>query len=91
MRLSHFVVVPPPTHPPTTPESTGQEKIQLAVFPPSAGLSVSELSRPRRMMLLVNPQSGKGQALTMYNNCIQRLLNEAGVPHTLVITGESTH
>lgn len=66
-------------------------KIQLVVFPPLAGLSVSELSRPRRMMLLVNPQSGKGQALTMYNNCIQRLLNEAGVPHTLVITGESTY
>lgn len=72
-------------------ENTGQVKIQLIVFPPSAGLSVSESPRPRRMMLLVNPQSGKGQALTMYNNCIQRLLNEAGVPHTLVITGESAH
>lgn len=56
---------------------------------PSVGLSESESSRPRRMMLLVNPQSGKGQALTLYNNHIQRLLNEAGVPHTLVITGES--
>ncbi|XP_075870223.1 sphingosine kinase 1-like [Nelusetta ayraudi] len=55
------------------------------------GLSMSELSRPRRMMLLVNPQSGKGQALTMYNNCIQRLLNEAGVPHTLVITERHNH
>lgn len=40
------------------------------------------------MMLLVNPQSGKGQALTLYNNHIQRMLNEAGVIHTLVITGE---
>ncbi|KAM7394033.1 hypothetical protein PAMP_020860 [Pampus punctatissimus] len=37
-------------------------------------------------MLLVNPQSGKGQALTLYNNHIQRMLNEAGVSHTLVIT-----
>lgn len=51
------------------------------------GLSTSESSRPRRMMLLVNPQSGKGQALTLYNNQIQRMLNEAGVQHTLVITG----
>lgn len=55
----------------------------------SAGVSMNELPRPCRMMLLVNPQSGKGQALTLYNNHIQRMLNEAGVPHTLVITGES--
>ncbi|GLD73895.1 sphingosine kinase 1 isoform X1 [Lates japonicus] len=47
---------------------------------------MSELSRPCRMMLLVNPQSGKGQALTLYNNHIQRMLNEASVQHTLVIT-----
>lgn len=50
---------------------------------------MSELCRPFRIMLLVNPQSGKGQALALYNNHIQRMLNEAGVPHTLVITGES--
>lgn len=49
---------------------------------------MSELSRPFRIMLLVNPQSGKGQALALYNNHIQRMLNEAGVLHTLVITGE---
>ncbi|XP_010776645.1 E2/E3 hybrid ubiquitin-protein ligase UBE2O-like [Notothenia coriiceps] len=50
------------------------------------GVMMSALSRPSRMMLLVNPQSGKGQALTLYNNHIQRMLNEAGVTHTLVIT-----
>ncbi|KAI3353035.1 hypothetical protein L3Q82_019607 [Scortum barcoo] len=50
------------------------------------GLFMNMLSRPCRMMLLVNPQSGKGQALTLYNNHIQRMLNEAGIPHTLVIT-----
>lgn len=55
----------------------------------SVGVLMSELSRPSRMMLLVNPQSGKGHALTLYNNHIQRMLNEAGVTHTLVITGES--
>uniref|UniRef100_A0A671THK1 sphingosine kinase n=1 Tax=Sparus aurata TaxID=8175 RepID=A0A671THK1_SPAAU len=55
------------------------------------GVSMSELSRPCRMMLLVNPQSGKGQALTLYNNHIQRMLNEAGVPHTLVITERQNH
>nr|XP_046265526.1 sphingosine kinase 1-like [Scatophagus argus] len=55
------------------------------------GLSMNTLSRPCRMMLLVNPQSGKGQALTLYNSHIQRMLNEAGVPHTLVITERQNH
>ncbi|XP_029291181.1 LOW QUALITY PROTEIN: sphingosine kinase 1-like [Cottoperca gobio] len=55
------------------------------------GALMSELSRPSRMMLLVNPQSGKGQALTLYNNHIQRMLNEAGVTHTLVITERQNH
>uniref|UniRef100_A0A3B4ZAM1 sphingosine kinase n=1 Tax=Stegastes partitus TaxID=144197 RepID=A0A3B4ZAM1_9TELE len=50
-----------------------------------------ELPRPCRMMLLVNPQSGKGQALILYNNHIQRMLNEAGVIHTLVITERQNH
>lgn len=55
------------------------------------GVMMSALSRPSRMMLLVNPQSGKGQALTLYNNHIQHMLNEAGVTHTLVITERQNH
>ncbi|KAE8300704.1 Sphingosine kinase 1 [Larimichthys crocea] len=54
-------------------------------------LSMNKLSRPCRMMLLVNPQSGKGQALTLYNNHIQRMLSEAGIQHTLVITERQNH
>ncbi|XP_071767703.2 sphingosine kinase 1-like [Centroberyx gerrardi] len=55
------------------------------------GVLFSEVRRPCRVMLLVNPQSGKGQALALYNNHIQRMLNEAGVPHTLVITERQNH
>lgn len=55
------------------------------------GVLLSELSRPCRMMLLVNPQSGKGQALILYNNHIQRMLNEAGIIHTLIITERQNH
>ncbi|XP_045904387.1 sphingosine kinase 1-like [Micropterus dolomieu] len=55
------------------------------------GVLMSELPRPCRMMLLVNPQSGNGQALTLYNNHIQRMLNEAGVPYTLFITERQNH
>lgn len=54
------------------------------------GLVMSELSR-RRMMVLVNPQSGRGQALSLYNSHIQRMLHEAGVPHTLLITERQNH
>uniref|UniRef100_A0A3B4Z6T6 sphingosine kinase n=1 Tax=Stegastes partitus TaxID=144197 RepID=A0A3B4Z6T6_9TELE len=59
----------------------------------SSGLPLPSayLPRPCRMMLLVNPQSGKGQALILYNNHIQRMLNEAGVIHTLVITERQNH
>uniref|UniRef100_A0A3Q3WZG8 sphingosine kinase n=1 Tax=Mola mola TaxID=94237 RepID=A0A3Q3WZG8_MOLML len=49
------------------------------------------LPRSCRLMLLVNPQSGKGQALALYNSHIQRMLNEAGIPHTLVITERQNH
>ncbi|TNN69491.1 Sphingosine kinase 1 [Liparis tanakae] len=52
---------------------------------------MSALARPSRMMLLVNPHSGQGQALTLYNTHIQRMLNEAGVTHTLVITERQNH
>lgn len=45
----------------------------------------------RRMMLLVNPQSGRGQALSLYNSHIQRMLHEADVAHTLVITERQNH
>ncbi|XP_030582728.1 sphingosine kinase 1-like [Archocentrus centrarchus] len=58
---------------------------------PRNGVLMSQRSRPCRMMLLVNPQSGKGQALTLYNNHVQRMLNEAGIVHTLVITEWQNH
>uniref|UniRef100_A0A4W5R8Z1 sphingosine kinase n=1 Tax=Hucho hucho TaxID=62062 RepID=A0A4W5R8Z1_9TELE len=47
--------------------------------------------RPCSVMLLVNPHSGKGQALSLFTGHVQRMLNEAGVPHTLVITERQNH
>nr|XP_040042393.1 sphingosine kinase 1-like [Gasterosteus aculeatus aculeatus] len=68
-----------------------RERAARPQSPRSDGGALSVLSRPSRMMLLVNPQSGKGQALTLYNNHIQPMLNEAGVTHTLVITERQNH
>ncbi|XP_034059401.1 sphingosine kinase 1-like [Gymnodraco acuticeps] len=56
------------------------------------GVMMSALSRPSRMMLLVNPQSGKGPgAHGSTTTTIQHMLNEAGVTHTLVITERQNH
>uniref|UniRef100_A0A4W5MNB2 Sphingosine kinase 1 n=1 Tax=Hucho hucho TaxID=62062 RepID=A0A4W5MNB2_9TELE len=37
-------------------------------------------------MVLVNPQSGRGQALQLFSGQIEPMLTEASVPYTLVIT-----
>ncbi|XP_015809791.3 sphingosine kinase 1 [Nothobranchius furzeri] len=59
---------------------------------PRDGMLLRSWSHPdRTMMLLVNPQSGKGQALTFYYNHVQRMLNEAGIAHTLIITEKQGH
>ncbi|CDQ73827.1 unnamed protein product [Oncorhynchus mykiss] len=55
------------------------------------GVLYSEVHRPCSVMLLVNPHSGKGQALSLFTGHVQRMLNEAGVPHTLVITERQNH
>ncbi|XP_061685036.1 LOW QUALITY PROTEIN: sphingosine kinase 1-like [Syngnathoides biaculeatus] len=55
------------------------------------GVLLSELSHPCRLLLLVNPHSGKGHALTLYNSHVKRMLNEAGVLHTLFITEHQNH
>lgn len=39
-------------------------------------------------MLLLNPQSGRGAALSRYHNHIQPMMSRAGVQHSLVLTGE---
>ncbi|XP_056443021.1 sphingosine kinase 1-like [Gadus chalcogrammus] len=65
---------------------------RMGLLQPSRdGVLLSEVRRPCRVMLLVNPQSGKGQALALYNGPVQRMLHEAGVPHTLFITERKNH
>lgn len=49
-----------------------------------------ELRRPSRFLVLINPQSGKGQALARFNNHVQHMLQEADITYTLQITGEVT-
>ncbi|KAM4717215.1 sphingosine kinase 1-like [Anableps anableps] len=55
------------------------------------GVVYTELRRPCRTMILVNPHSGRGQALQLFTGHIQAMLTEASVPYTLVITEHQNH
>ncbi|KAL2101018.1 hypothetical protein ACEWY4_002779 [Coilia grayii] len=56
-----------------------------------SGVAYSEVRRPCRLMLLVNPNSGRGQAMSLFATHVQRMLTEAAVTHTLVITEHQNH
>ncbi|XP_047212201.1 sphingosine kinase 1-like [Girardinichthys multiradiatus] len=55
------------------------------------GVVYTELRRPCRTMILVNPHSGRGQALQLFTGHIQAMLTEASVSYTLVITEHQNH
>ncbi|XP_029015852.1 sphingosine kinase 1 isoform X1 [Betta splendens] len=55
------------------------------------GVVYAELRRPCRVLILVNPHSGRGQALQLFSAHVQTMLTEAGVPYTLVITEHQNH
>ncbi|XP_034394877.1 sphingosine kinase 1 [Cyclopterus lumpus] len=55
------------------------------------GVVYAELRRPCRVMILVNPHSGRGQALQLFTGHVRDMLAEAAVPHTLVITEHQNH
>ncbi|XP_024128266.1 sphingosine kinase 1 [Oryzias melastigma] len=59
--------------------------------PRREGVVYTELQRPCRTMILVNPHSGRGQALQLFTGHIQGMLTEASVPYTLVITEHQNH
>ncbi|KAI5108665.1 sphingosine kinase 1 [Silurus meridionalis] len=51
------------------------------------GSVCEDVRRPCRFLVLINPQSGKGQAQALFNNHVQRMLQEADITYTLQITG----
>ncbi|XP_037648665.1 sphingosine kinase 1 [Sebastes umbrosus] len=55
------------------------------------GVVYTEVRRPCRVMILVNPHSGRGQALQLFTGHVQGMLTEAAVPYTLVITEHQNH
>lgn len=55
-----------------------------------SGVMYTEVRRPGRVMIFVNPQSGRGQALQLFTGHVQGMLTEAAVPYKLFITGQLT-
>ncbi|KAM8845418.1 sphingosine kinase 1 isoform 2-T2 [Spinachia spinachia] len=55
------------------------------------GVVYTQVRRPCRVMILVNPHSGRGQALQRFTAHVQGMLTEAVVPYTLVITEHQNH
>ncbi|KAF7711072.1 sphingosine kinase 1-like [Silurus meridionalis] len=55
------------------------------------GSVCADVRRPCRFLVLINPQSGKGQAQALFNNHVQRMLQEADITYTLQITERQNH
>ncbi|XP_026882453.2 sphingosine kinase 1-like [Electrophorus electricus] len=58
--------------------------------PQKTGLC-AEVRRPCTFLVLLNPQSGKGQAHTLFTRHVQGILQEAGILYTLIITECQNH
>uniref|UniRef100_A0A4W4FFE5 Sphingosine kinase 1 n=1 Tax=Electrophorus electricus TaxID=8005 RepID=A0A4W4FFE5_ELEEL len=52
---------------------------------------VPKMRRPCTFLVLLNPQSGKGQAHTLFTRHVQGILQEAGILYTLIITECQNH
>lgn len=46
------------------------------------------LPRPCRVLVLLNPQGGKGKALQLFQSRVQPFLEEAEITFKLILTGE---
>lgn len=60
------------------------------VFSLLAEFSRSLLPRPRRLLLLVNPFSGRGQAMQWCQTHILPMIREANISYNLIQTGNKT-
>ncbi|KAM9434913.1 sphingosine kinase 1 [Clarias gariepinus] len=55
------------------------------------GIEFNRVCVRRRMMVLVNPQSGRGQAMSLYTGPVLSMLTEANISHTLITTEHQNH
>ncbi|XP_062937291.1 sphingosine kinase 1 isoform X1 [Cynocephalus volans] len=75
---------------PTAPGSPWQREPRVEVMDPE-GDPLGRLPRPCRVLVLLNPRSGKGKALQLFRSHVQPLLAEAEVSFTLMLTERQNH
>ena len=63
----------------------------ILACPPFLEFSRSLLPRPRRLMLLVNPFSGRGQAMQWCQTHILPMVREANISYNLIQTGKHVY
>ncbi|XP_060109051.1 sphingosine kinase 1 [Heteronotia binoei] len=59
--------------------------------PKLQGAIYGHLSRPCQVMVLLNPQSGSGQALHLFRTQVQPMLTEANIAFSMFITEKHNH
>ena len=54
-----------------------------------ADIDKCEPPPPRKIMVLINPHSGPGKAQEIFQSGVARMLEEADISYTMVVTGEA--
>ena len=54
-----------------------------------ADIDKCEPPPPRKIMVLINPHSGPGKAQEIFQSGVARMLEEADISYTMVVTGET--
>nr|XP_012634341.1 sphingosine kinase 1 isoform X3 [Microcebus murinus] len=75
---------------PTAPGTPRQRAPPVAVMDPAGGPG-RLLPRPCRVLVLLNPHSGKGKALQLFQSRVQPLLVEAEISFMLMLTERQNH
>ena len=65
----------------------GRIKRSWLYLPFISDLSQMQLSNPKRMLVLVNPCSGPGKALSIFQERIVPIFAESGIHFNMIITG----
>merc|ERR1711971_1230194 len=65
------------------PENTRQQQLETDFDP--------KTSRERPILFLINPKSGSGRALNVFNSQVLPILNESGIAYEMELTNRANH
>jgi len=65
------------------PENTRQQQLETDFDP--------KTSREKPILFLINPKSGSGRALNVFNSQVLPILNESGIAYEMELTNRANH